>query len=264
MNSYSGVDSYSGKGRDERRDDRRERRENYSLNQICNDFIRGRCFRSSCKFLHPSSGVSTSLDSYIPKYSVQSDSGKSLDSYVPPDSRKASHRGTDIFIEYCKDFLKGRCKLGQDCGYAHVLNAASPHVLPASSHMSIVRCADFNRSYCNREVCKFAHIENWESVLSMERKTSNSTIKDELSESHSDHEHEDKKRKYDDYHSDNHRDSTNSTNSSSSTTTKNSNANAFRALFSLVQDWDEDKIYSIVAAIENEDVYDFGAKRTFK
>jgi len=253
--------------RDERRDGRISRRDPTSVNQICNDFIKGKCFRSTCKFLHPSANLNTSLDSYIPNYSapLQSDSGRSLDSYIPRESRKSTHRSTDIFIEYCRDFLKGRCKSGTDCGYAHVLNAASPHVLPSSSRMSIVRCADFNRSYCNREVCKFAHIENWESVLGVAKKAANFLIKEEKNENQNDiqnhndhdheHEHEDKKRKYDEFQLDGLLDSTSSPN-------KKHHSIAIRALFSLVQDWDEDRLYELVSAIENQDVYDFGAERT--
>jgi hypothetical protein len=241
--------------------------------------MKGKCFRTSCKFLHPSTSLSQSLDSYIPNYSIvpipipiQSDSGRSLDSYIPHEIRKSSsHRSTDIFIEYCKDFLKGQCKAGQDCKYAHVLNAASPHVLPASSRMSLVRCADFNRSFCHRDVCKFAHIENWDACLSasnrkqLREKDSNSNsyssvVKEEKFESS---EHEDKKRKYDDYHFDSLMESTHSGNSyTTPPPSKKQHSNAIRTLFTLVQDWDEDRLYRVVTAIENEEIYDFGTGRS--
>jgi len=64
-------------------------------------------------------------------------------------------------IEYiaCKDFLNNKCTHGDDCKYAHVINAGT---LPKGAlYQCLTRCGDFYNETCSRgDTCKYAHIVN--------------------------------------------------------------------------------------------------------
>jgi len=75
-------------------------------------------------------------------------------------------------LEYiaCKDFLNNKCTHGDDCKYAHVVNAST---LPKGAlYQCLTRCGDFYNGNCARgEACKYAHIINAKQLEERHKRT---------------------------------------------------------------------------------------------
>ncbi|KAH7910343.1 hypothetical protein BJ138DRAFT_116853 [Hygrophoropsis aurantiaca] len=87
--------------------------------EICRDFLKGRCSRQPCPYLH--------------------------------ENPLASHQEQQLWREYCRDFLKGRCSR-QPCPYLHNYPPSHQELQPQGEY-----CRDFLKGQCYRHPCPYVH-----------------------------------------------------------------------------------------------------------
>ena len=108
---------------------------------VCNDFKRGKCNRSNCRFSHDISKLQLCGD--YQKGKCNRDKCRYAHVKEPPKPK---------LDDVCGDFQVGKCKRGAKCRFKHIGKDEDP---------TKDVCKDFQNGKCSRDRCRFRHVDEF-------------------------------------------------------------------------------------------------------